>query len=60
MEMAQTMDGTERVEIQLPLEPESAQRARSAMDPPVVVIPGGVNSRDGRTDPATHSPFPLE
>lgn len=33
MEMAQTMDGTERMEIQLPLEPESAQRARSAIAP---------------------------
>jgi hypothetical protein len=33
VEMAQTMDGTERVEIELPLEPESAQRARSAIAP---------------------------
>ena len=33
MDMAQTMDGTERMEIQLPLEPESAQRARSAIAP---------------------------
>jgi len=31
--MAQTMDGTERMEIELPLEPESAQRARSAIAP---------------------------
>jgi histidine kinase-like protein len=31
--MAQTMDGAERMEIELPLEPESAQRARSAIAP---------------------------
>ena len=31
--MVRTMDGTERMEIELPLEPESAQRARSAIAP---------------------------
>jgi hypothetical protein len=33
MEMLQTADGTERMEIELPLVPESAQRARSAIAP---------------------------
>lgn len=31
--MVRTMDGTERMEIELPLEPESAQRARTAIAP---------------------------
>jgi hypothetical protein len=31
--MVRTMDGPERMEIELPLEPESAQRARSAITP---------------------------
>jgi len=31
--MVPTMDGAERMEVQLPLEPESAQRARSAIAP---------------------------
>lgn len=33
MEMVRTMDGEERMEIELPLEPQSAQRARSAIAP---------------------------
>jgi hypothetical protein len=33
VEMVRTMDGTERMEIELPLEPESARRARSAIAP---------------------------
>jgi hypothetical protein len=33
VEMVRTMDGPERMEIELPLEPESAQRARSAIAP---------------------------